>query len=52
MGRPQNNPSIGWVHPKPTHVHPLACGNKNIICKKSSKRNQNPSRYNNYITNF
>jgi hypothetical protein len=26
----QNNPSIGWVHPKFTHGHPLACGNNNI----------------------
>ncbi len=25
---------------------------KNIICKKSSNRNQNPSRYNNYIINL
>ncbi len=24
MGRLQNNPSIGWVHPKSTHAHPLA----------------------------
>ncbi len=28
MGRLQNNPSIGWVHPKSTHVCPLAWGNK------------------------
>ncbi len=28
MGRLQNNPSIGWVHPKSTHVHPLAWGNE------------------------
>jgi len=27
MVRLQNNPSIRWVHPKSTHVHPLACGN-------------------------
>jgi hypothetical protein len=27
MGRLQNNPSIGWVHPKFTHAHPLAWGN-------------------------
>jgi hypothetical protein len=27
MGRFQNNPSIGWVHPKSTHAHPLAWGN-------------------------
>jgi len=26
----QNNPSIGWVHPKSTHGHPLAWGNNNI----------------------
>jgi hypothetical protein len=24
MGRFQNNPSIGWVHPKITHASPLA----------------------------
>jgi len=30
MGRLQNNPSIGWVHPKSTHAHPLAWGNKNM----------------------
>jgi hypothetical protein len=28
MGRLQNNPSIGWVHPKTTHAHPVAWGNK------------------------
>ncbi len=28
MGRFQNNPSIGWVHPKFTHVRPLAWDNK------------------------
>jgi hypothetical protein len=27
MGRFQNNPSIGWVHPKSTHACPLAWGN-------------------------
>jgi hypothetical protein len=27
MVRLQNNPSIRWVHPKSTHVHPLAWGN-------------------------
>jgi len=33
MGRRQNNPSIGWVHPKSTHGHPLAQGNKILrIC--------------------
>jgi hypothetical protein len=24
MGRLQNNPSVGWVHPKSTHACPLA----------------------------
>jgi hypothetical protein len=28
MSRLQNNPSIGWVHPKSTHACPLAWGNK------------------------
>jgi hypothetical protein len=28
MSRLQNNPSIGWVHPKSTHARPLAWGNK------------------------
>jgi len=28
MGRFQNNPSIGWVHPKSIHVCPLTWGNK------------------------
>jgi len=27
MGRFQNNPSIGWVHPKSTRAHPLTWGN-------------------------
>ncbi len=27
MGRLQNNPSIGWVHPKSTHARPLAWDN-------------------------
>jgi alpha-amylase/alpha-mannosidase (GH57 family) len=32
MGRFQNNPSIGRVHPKSTHdVYPLPWGNKNMI---------------------
>jgi hypothetical protein len=26
----QNNRSIGWVHPKSTHEHPLGWGNKKI----------------------
>jgi hypothetical protein len=34
MGRLQNNPSIGWVHPKSTHAHPLARGNKNLIIEE------------------
>jgi hypothetical protein len=28
MGRLQNSPSIRWLHPKSTHAHPLAWGNK------------------------
>jgi hypothetical protein len=31
MGRFQNNPSIGWVHPKSAQVHPLARGNKKNV---------------------
>jgi hypothetical protein len=33
MGRLQNNPSIEWVHPKSTHMDPLAWGNnkENVI---------------------
>jgi len=27
MGRLQNNPSIGWVHPKSTQRRPLAWAN-------------------------
>jgi hypothetical protein len=26
----QNNPSIGWVHQKSTHAHPLAWGNNQV----------------------
>jgi hypothetical protein len=37
MGRLQNNPSIGWVHPKFTHAHPLAWGNKNCILETWSE---------------
>jgi len=33
MGRFQNNPSIGWLHPKSTHAHPLAWANKNLTHK-------------------
>jgi hypothetical protein len=28
MGRLQNNPSIGKVHPKSTHACPIAWGNR------------------------
>jgi len=42
MGRLQNNPSIGWVHPKSTHAPPLAWGQCNNIM--SSSRSQNKSR--------
>jgi hypothetical protein len=30
MGRFQNNPSIGSVHPKSTDAYPLAWGNKKL----------------------
>ncbi len=33
MGRLQNNPSIGWVHPKSTHARPLAWANKKLTSK-------------------
>jgi len=33
MGRFQNNPSIGWLHPKSTHAHPLVWANKKLTCK-------------------
>jgi len=33
MGRFQNNPSIGWLHPKSTHAHPLAWANKKLTHK-------------------
>jgi hypothetical protein len=33
MGRFQNNPSIGWLHPKFLHAHPLAWANKKLTCK-------------------
>jgi hypothetical protein len=32
-GRLENNPSIGWVHPKSTHAHPLAWANKKFTHK-------------------
>jgi hypothetical protein len=38
MGRLQNNPSIRWVHPKSTHAHPLAWGNKKRTQKKEKKK--------------
>jgi hypothetical protein len=33
MGRFQNNPSIGWLHSKSTHAHPLTWANKKFTCK-------------------
>jgi hypothetical protein len=33
MGTFQNNPSIGWLHPKSTHAHPLAWANKKLTRK-------------------
>jgi len=33
MARFQNNPSIGWMHPKFTQGHPLAWANKKLTCK-------------------
>ncbi len=33
MGRFQNNPSIGWLHPKFTHAHPLTWTNKELTRK-------------------
>jgi hypothetical protein len=51
MGRFQNNPSIGWVHPKSTHdVRPLAWGNKNMI--KYAKNMSQGSHYHNYDINI
>jgi hypothetical protein len=49
MGRLQNNPSIGWVHPKSTHTHPLTLGNK-----KKNKNNYilNPTSMKAYFTSF
>jgi hypothetical protein len=32
MGRFQNNPSIGWVHPKSTRACPLIWGNNITLC--------------------
>jgi hypothetical protein len=33
MGRFQNNPSIGWLHPKFVHAHPLTWANKKLTHK-------------------
>jgi hypothetical protein len=33
MGRFQNNPSIGWLHPKSIHAHPLTWANKKLTHK-------------------
>jgi len=47
-----------YMHELGNPIFPKEDGNsnispcKNIIFKKSSKRNQNPSRYYNYITNL
>ncbi len=41
MGRLQNNPSIGWVHSKSTHVHPLALGNKYHSMNFMGKKREN-----------
>jgi hypothetical protein len=41
MGRFQNNPSIGWVHPILTHVCPLAWGNKNVKKTHTIKKTMN-----------
>ncbi len=41
MGRFQNNPSIGWVHPKSISVCPLAWGNnKSTLLKFKKKKNK------------
>jgi len=39
MGRFQNNPSIGWLHPKSTHAHPLVGANKKFIGKPTTLSN-------------
>jgi hypothetical protein len=33
MGRFQNNPSMGWLHPKSTLAHPLPLINKKLAHK-------------------
>jgi hypothetical protein len=39
MGTLQHNPSIGWVIPKSTHVHPpLAWGNNKENIKQAEKK--------------
>ncbi len=41
MGTLQNNPSIGWVHPKSTHAHPLAGYNKYHSMSIMGKKREN-----------
>jgi hypothetical protein len=50
MGRLQNNPSIGWVHPKSTHARPLAWDNNNKIIIHSLQREYELTNY--YNTYF
>jgi hypothetical protein len=45
MGRLQNNPSIGRVHPKSTHARPLAWDNHNKIIIHSLKREYELTNY-------
>ncbi len=49
MGRLQNNPSIGWVHPKSTHAHPLTWGNKYHSMSIMGKKRENIYAYVTYI---
>lgn len=41
MGRFQNNPSIGSVHPKSTDAYPLAWGNKKLEQNMECQENKN-----------
>jgi hypothetical protein len=50
MGRLQNNPSIGWVHPKYTHACPLAWDNKKMTCFYIILRNDVTSYKCNHFT--
>jgi hypothetical protein len=63
MGRRQNNPSIGWVHPKSTHGRPLTWGSKeiqwfqyrltchpNTLLKKTNKQTYELEERSYYIT--